>query len=614
MNEAQRFLEVQQSVTDVQKWIFDILRILAEKQKDSKVKDRSVKKLIEHMEKGKQCKTWSFHMDDIDFVEKLMKDRGVLYVAMDSVNLETGNPMRTYMFRDTDLPRVKNISDLYLKHLDGKCHELDINTFFKANEGKEFYSAQNLTATEMNVFRDNALKYNMDFVFVRSPHADKNDRTYEVLTNNKEALEKCLVDTYADLLGKEGEDYLKKMETHWEKQNKMMEQFKASKEPLFIVDAANLNSVVEISNNKYCTHRLSIKEEKQRNGAIQRIPLDEYVTSPQKLDKSILGELRQMSKPVVLTRAEAEELLNVSNRDTDRSFILPIMFATSKFRRDVMRRFEDKEVLPMSKPIHPREEMHKSYKTYTDLPYSVINELKARKIEGVHIVGRDVAYKPEVEDKIRDVLREIYHKGANPLDIISDELKFKGRGDGKLHGLEKDEEYVLFDFEKQENCVEITEAVAKINLDGSIPIEVVPQDFPVYQSQVMKAFTAMKTPVLMRKEDYKSADRNTIAQAMLTDKPNNAALISLQTKADERMERFYDLEQKVSSMKDTLEQTSMSQEEKDMHERLNRSRVEIINKKDYRDYEVQPEIEKEEKEREREEKERDKDRDKERDR
>ena len=76
---------------------------------------------------------------------------------------------------------------------------------------------------------------------------------------------------------------------------------------------------------------------------------------------------------------------------------------------------------------------------------------------------------------------------------------------------------------------------------------------------------------------------------MLTDKSGNAAIIGLQTKEEERMERFYDLEQKVSSMKDTVEQASMTQEEKDMHERLNRSRVEIINKRDYRDYEVHDE-------------------------
>lgn len=587
-SEAQRFLEVQQSMTDMQKWIFDVLLILAQKQKESKVNDKSLKKLIEHMEKGKQCKTWSFHMDDIDFVEKLMKDRGVLYVAMDSVNLETGNPMRTYMFRDTDLPRVKNISDLYMKHLDGKCHELDINTFFKANEGKEFYSASNLTAAEMNVFRDNALKYNMDFVFVRSPHADKNDRTYEVLTNNKADLEKCLVDTYADLLGNEGKVYLEKMETHWAKQNEMMEKLKTSKEPVFIIDAANLNSVVEVSRGRYCSHRLNIREEKARNGNIQKIPLDEYMSSPQKLDKSILGELRHMKNPVVLSQEEAEKYLNVSNRDSDGSFILPALFATSSHRRELMKSLEKKDALPIAKPTHARDELYKSYKSYTDLPYSVINELKAKKIEGVHIVGRDVAYKPEVEDKVRDVLREVYHKGANPLDIISDELKFKGRGDGKLHDLGKGEAYVLFDYENKDKCIEITDTKA-IVLDGDVKIDLIPQDFPTYQSQIIRMFDTMKTPIMMRKEDYDNGDRETIAQAMLTDKSGNAAIIGLQTKEEERMERFYDLEQKVSSMKDTVEQASMTQEEKDMHERLNRSRVEIINKRDYRDYEVHDE-------------------------
>lgn len=605
MSEAQRFLEVQQSMTDMQRWIFEILLALANKQKESKVDNRSLKKLIEHMEKGKHCKTWSFHMDDIDFVEKLMKDRGVLYVAMDSVNLETGNPMRTYMFRDADLPRVKNISDLYLKHLDGKCHELDINTFFKANDGKEFYSAQNLTAAEMNVFRDNALKYNMDFVFVRSPHADKDDRTYEVLTNNKEALEKCLVDTYADLLGNEGKDYLERMNAHWEKQNKMMDKLKTSKEPVFIIDAANLNSVVEVSNNRYCTHRLNIREEKKRNGEIQRIPLDEYVTAQQKLDKSILGELRQMKKPVILTAEEAEKLLNAKDRDRNGSFILPAAFAAVKTRKEIMKELEKREELPISKPLHMRDEQFTSFKTYTDLPYSVINELKAKKIEGVHIVGKDVAYLPEAEEKVKDVLREVYHKGANPLDIISDELKFRGRGDGKLHDLDKGEEFVLFDYEDRTKCVEITDTKA-IVLGGDVPIEVIPQDFPVYQSQIIRAVDTMKTPILMSKKDYQSADRDIIAMSMLNSKTDNAALIGMQVNNDKRMERFYDLEHQITAMKENIEETSMSVEEKDMYERLNRSRVEIINKKDYKGYEVQGEYEDIERDKE---KEKEKDRD-----
>lgn len=590
MNETQQFLQVQQSITDVQKWIFEILLALVNKQKEAKTDDIAIKKLIQHMQSGKQCKAWSFHMDDIDFVENLMKDRGVTYVAMDSVNLETGNPMRTYFFKDSDLPKVKNISDLYLNHLDGKCHELDINTFFKANEGKDFYSAQNLTAAEMNVFRDNALKYNMDFIFVRSPHADKNDRTYEVLTNNKEALEKCLVDTYADLLGKEGEEYLEKMNKHWEQQNKMMDKLKSSKEPVFIIDAANLNSVVEVANNKYRTHRLSVKEEKRRNGEIQRVPLDEYVTSSQTLDKSILGELRHMKKPVILTTEEAEKLLNVKNRDRDGSFILPAELAAIKTRRDIIKEFEKKEDLPIAKPRHKRDERMASFKTYTDLPYSVINELKSRQIEGLHIVGRDIAYLPEVEDQIKDVLREVYHKGANPLDIISDELKFKGRGDGKLYGLDKDEEFVLFDYEDRTKCVEITETKA-IVLGNGVPIELVPQDFPVYQSQIITAVDNMKTPILMSKKDYQSADRDIIAMAMLNSKIDNAALIGVQVKDTERIERFYDLEQKISALKENIEEKSMSVEDKDMYERLHRSRVEIINQRDYRAHKVQDEHE-----------------------
>ena len=44
----------------------------------------------------------------------------------------------------------------------------------------------------------------------------------------------------------------------------------------------------------------------------------------------------------------------------------------------------------------------------------------------------------------------------------------------------------------------------------------------------------------------------------------------------------------------------MSVEEKDMYERLNRSRVEIINKKDYKGYEVQGEYEEIEREKEKE--------------
>ncbi len=595
MNEAQQFLQVQQSMTDVQKWIFDVLLALANKQKESKIQDKTIKKLVDHMESGKQCKTWSFHMDDIDFVEKLMKSRGVLYVAMDSVNLETGNPMRTYLFKDSDLPKVKNISDLYLNHLDGKCHELGINTFFAANEGKEFYSAKNLTAAELNVFRDNALKYNMDFVVVRSSHDNKEDRTYEILSNNKEGLEKCLVDTYADLLGNEGKVYLEKMNKHWALQNEMMQKFKSSKEPVFIIDAANLNNVIEVSNNKYCTHRLNVREEKARNGNVQKIPLDEHISSPQLLDKSILGELRHMEKPVVLSKEEAEKYLNVNNRDHDGSFILPSLFATASFRRDFIKQLKEREDLPIKKPLHARDELYQSYKTYTDLPYSVINELKAKKIEGVHIVGRDIAYKPEVEKQVRDVLREVYHKGANPLDIISDELKFKGRGDGKLHGLEKDEAYVLFDYENKDKCIEIIDTKAII-LDGDINIEVVPQDFPAYQSQIIRMFDTMQTPIMMRKEDYDNGDRETIAQAMLTDKSGNAAIIGLQTKEEQRMERFYDLEQQVSSMKDNLSHNSLSQEEKDMQERLNRSRVEIINKKNYRGYEIHDE-EREERER-----------------
>lgn len=559
MNETQQMIQTSKKITDLQKWLLDALLVFMERVHGDKVKDAALKKLINHMKNGGECEIMSFPMDDIDFVENLLRSRNILAYSMDSTNPETNRSMRSYIIRKSDYQKIQAIADDYLRHLDGECHELDLDTFMSANEDKAYFAADGLSAAEMNVFRENALNYNMDFVFVRSTDENKEDRTYKVLANDKDALDKCLIDTYADLVGKEGEAYMEKMNVMWENQNKMLSQLRRAPHTMFVIDAANMNSVIEIgvlkngviSDNNikpedhmkgkkyYRSHRLGIRSEKHRDGTTTNIPIDEGTSVNKELDKSILSEMRKMERPVILTQEEAMQWLQYKEKDNEGKLLLPEVFADNIQRRDFIRSLEDRQLLPVIKPLHAREERARNgMRTYSDLPYSVVSALARKKIEGVYIVGRDVAYVPEKEAEVREVLNDIYYQDCHPLDAIADELKFAGRGNGRLRNLEKDEEYVLFDYSNPDILLDISTDKVVFS-DGTEHAEVMVEDVSLYEHAITDTVGKMQTPIIMSKDDYISTARDEVALSLLT--ATNSALLIARTKDAEQKHHYHEL-------------------------------------------------------------------------
>lgn len=578
MNEHQQFLQFHQKVVDFQQWIMDVLKALAEKNKNGQIHDKATDQLIRHMENGGKCASLSFPMDDIDFVEELFKRHKILAIEMSSVNPETNRAMRTYVFREQDLKQIQAIADDYLRHLDGKCHELDEETFVVSNQDRAYFTAAGLTHEEMNIFRENALKYNMDFIFVKDKNAE-NDTPYQVMANDKVALDKCLIDTYADLVGSEGKEYADKMEKFWESQNAMLEKLKSANGPVMIVDADNMNSVIEVANmrgkgKKYRTHYLGIRTERKRDGSTCRIPIDEGMTIEKDLDISIIEEMKQMKRPVILTHEEAVKWLDYQNRDKTGMLILPEVFADGEKMADFVEHLQKREILPIEKPLHAREERaREGLKTYSGLPYSVISALRREQIDGLYILGNDIAFTPEAEEKVKTVMREEYYQDAGPLEVIAEELRYMGRGAGKLHDLEKDEEYIVFDFQNPSHTIDITETKAVVS-DGTEEVDLMAADFPVYEQKIVDAVALMQTPIIMSKEEYMSPDRNELAYSMLMSTKENVASLSAKTKDAERLERLYRIAGEMDNGRLT-DITILSDEERELVERRKNSIVEV---------------------------------------
>ena len=593
MNEQQQFNSYYQKISALQNWLMDLLKALLEKNPEIKTTDEARRNLIEHLENGQNCACYTLPVDDLDYFENLLKNDRILAVSAERMDPTSKKLMRTYIFRDKDLERVETRIQDYLRHLDGKCHELDLDTFMAAHETKNYFSAENLSMAEINVFRENAQAYNMDYVVVRSADDNKENRTYSVLANDQEMLNKCITDTFADLVGRDGNDYMERMEDLWTEQSKMMDLFKNSKTPIYIIDAYDLGKVIEIDGPRdksgkmvrpeYSLHDLSVRVERHRDGSITRIPNDNGATVPRMLDKSILSELRSLEEPVILTKEEAEEWLGASKHVMGKPFIVGDQYLEEKSRKDFTRTLRERNELPVKRPLHAREEraQEEGLNTYTNLPYSIINTLRKEDIDGVYIVGNDVAYVPKAEKQVKQAIRDTYGDDVKPLDIITDELKYMARGNVKLYDLDENEEYVVFDFSNPSKVVEVVHDKTTIR-DADEECDITATDYAHYQEKVTTAICDMKTPVAMTLADYNSEKRSDIAWAHIMASAENSALLSTRANDAEKKERYHELVMNENSGDEKFRE-SLTPDELELLERRDKTKITIVENDIYRE-------------------------------
>ena len=173
------------------------------------VQQADIQDLMAHMKKGGQVENILVPGVDQDYFADLLRRNHVSFVACEVVNPETKEPQVMFLFKNTDSQSVQVAIDDYKRHLDGRCHELDEKSFFEANQRKGYVSVDGLTQAELTVFRQEAEKYNMDFVVLDSP---KQDGTFMICANSQNYLSRALNDMLFMTSGPDGREYKAKVQ------------------------------------------------------------------------------------------------------------------------------------------------------------------------------------------------------------------------------------------------------------------------------------------------------------------------------------------------------------------------------------------------------------------
>jgi len=518
----------------------DRLRAANKEYKHGKANNKAAAELLDYMnaDAKNEVKVLTIPEMDLEYISGLLNGQKVPYVPLTSVDLQTGENVVTFLFKDKDFDNAKDVLSKYMRHLDNESHELDIDTFNNSLFGHDYTLVNGLSKTELEVFRANALKHNFEFVVVHDG-TSKDGRTYSIASTDKEALNKCLLDTFADMDGKEGQAYLTEMEKMWQGQEKLMNKIKSSNQPMYIVDASNLGKLIEIGKDGYVRHDICVEHTLKKNGETIDTLIERNLYRHKGIDKSILSEMRQMDNPVIITEAEAKKLFGVDNQKALTNINNDLL--TPEFKEKTIEEFRKGEVLPVKKPVHPREarENGTGTKALSNLPTPIIQELKNADIEGLCINNHDIAFPPEKEQEIhRRIMENEYFQGVKPTDVIEATMGYMGRNFGKLSDIEKGEEYVLYNYPGDDKKMEIGEKGVDIYKGGSHRF-VSNKNQDEYQKAIVDFMADVKSPVLITKAAFESANCFEYVTDKIVDGRTNSATILMKNNETDKKKALY---------------------------------------------------------------------------
>lgn len=506
---------------------FEQLLLNLTARKDDIIQQEDILDLVSHMKKGGSVDNVMVSAVDQEYFADLLRRNHVSFVACEVTNPETKEARVMFLYKGTDNQSVQIAVDDYNRHLDGRCHELDAKTFFEANQRKGYVSIDGLTQAELIVFRQEAEKYNMDFVVLDS---EVGEGTYTICANSQNYLSRAINDTLYLTSGPDGREYKAKVQEFGKTQRDFMEDIKAiskAKETSYIIDAEHPNQIIAIQNEGYSVHQMGIDARETPTGEIIRTPVEYHHRAGKKIDHDFLAEVKRMAHPVLVKAEKSKELLPFMVGVNNQSVLeVTNHFANTDYLKGLRKNLRDIDPAIVRYPKHEKETLLEpgNLRTYTNLPLLVVREIEAAKIDGVYIRGRDIAYTLEAEEKIQAILDEKLYNGMSPIRRLEEDIMYKDHGRGRLKNLSQEETYFVVDAAApSKKCFSVSKDGAEVII-GQNEMHHKPADAPDYEDFVLSFVQEMEIPLILTREEYENDIIENVVASKLFEQPDNKAI------------------------------------------------------------------------------------------
>ena len=528
------------------------------------IQDKDVVELMDYVKGGGTLTSNFVPAQDKVYFANLLRDKHVPYHVVDITDPNSGEERSLFIFRQSDDRKIQLCLDSYARYLDGKAHELDEVTFVDTYEANGFFRVDGLRREELNVFRREALKYNMDFCVVSS---EKEPGKYSVYANTRADLDRCVNDMLFMTCGKDGREYLEKIGEYDRKQNIVYEQLaekaKGTK-PVVIVDAANPAKMITVANGGYVRHHLKTFEDELPDGTVDKSVVDNNPKKVMAISESIMADLSDFKHPVLIEKPE--DLGFIKSISPDGTIQADDAFADIEYVRNVRKNLRTFDPIIEKPPVHQKKTVLDPavMRSYTNLPMRVIKELQAENIPDVYINGRDIAFEDSALPAVMAVFEKTIYKDVSPLKRMELELLYQGRGTGHLTDIPEGEKYIVGNGYNASEWVEVDSKGYTPHRDR-LPVDTISASSTENYDQVLlETIKSIPVPVLVQTPED-------ISEKMVPLPEDNKAVQKiLQMDKDEREA----LDRYTAMAESELVGIAMTQVQKEAVERRRELRVE----------------------------------------
>lgn len=519
---------------------------------DYEVQEKVLKDFISHVDKGGKLEHVEvISKDQSAIMLNILKSEGIPFVAN-----ETENGM-LFVFKDVDHGRFMDVAKEAESLAKNKGHEMNYEEFSeKVARNKDFYKVEGLSQEEIAVFRREATKESDPFVFAVR---EGTNGTFEILADNKKALDKTVTDTLFTMGTTQGQAYAKELAPF----DKMRDEcvnlaYKMSKgnTPAYIIDASNPTKIIELNEGQYRKHGFGIAKDSEGK--------EHVIDVPSRYSKAISHDiyddmnLMKMQQPILISGAEASKFIKGISRNGE--IELAARYADSKEKLVGLAVTLQEEYLPNSTqmPIHEPQvenvaslshdfkEKSANMTVYQSIPLAVLLKVEKANIEGVYTYNkgnmREIACTPEASAQLNAILKENLAQDKGPLDTWLTMEKYKGHGERSEN---KDETYYIVDAALPDAILEISpQDVTYKDAETSMVItapEGMSMDVAIL-AQVQK----MSAPMILSKDEYEIMSESFVnRQQMIESHYTNPQLSNViqteQQKLDSERDILYDL-------------------------------------------------------------------------
>ena len=389
-------------------------------QKQGYVEEQGIKALLSHVRDGGHTGTTTVSEQRAEDFKALLKKEHVPYVEIEHVDAATKERMVFFVYRDSDLTKVKEVIRQFEISLDKECHEVDLDTFEKMMDKKAYGRLYGMTKEEIYAFREVAKNYDFTFCVV----AD--GLKYSVIGSSKDMLEHIACDMCYNLSGDRGRAYEASLQEYIETGSRFAERMKPEAGRIkYIVSSKNPQNFITVDEQGITTHSIGIREEKGNDGTLRQLVYDiRHVTFPgYDLEKLSLLAL-ELNNPVILTQEEFPLVTGLSNT---KEAVLSDDFVEEY--KALVKKLEHRKAditrVPEKKPLYAKEEII----CYSNIPMPVLAKLKNMDYMQVYVDGSDLAYPKELEEEMNAFLeQELYHD-MSPDERLEEQQKYESRED-----------------------------------------------------------------------------------------------------------------------------------------------------------------------------------------